>query len=259
MDRLKPICDRAAGLAPRDPVPLLFLAEALLLRHDGASARDVMRSAESRLDDKPASSTYWSTLAGLYERASLPTRADAAEAHAHHDSRSGIPPRTLRLATLRRMFGLPAATASGALPLDGEADYIEAATSIRTLEQSGHRDEAATALARFTEKYPSLPGPTILACEHEGHGGAPKARRLCQRAIAQKPDAVLALYVLASLDEQAGKTGPAIARLVHLLEVDPNLAEVWLLLGRLYGKTHQAGKLAELRGWYQDRFKAQIP
>jgi predicted Zn-dependent protease len=239
-------CEHAAQLNPRDPALHNFVGDLRLCAQQDGRARASLLRADELLASGEGNERTWADLAHLYIRANLPTLAERAAAHAQPDA---VKETLAWVARLRRRYALPA-DAFADKP-EEEATYIRALDYVRVALVEKKSAALASFVADVRRQYPSLPGPALADC---WRGQA----RACEAVLARVPDSTNALVGLAALDEVAGRTARAAARLQRVLALDPEEREAWHMLARVLRTRHDGAALATLGADYERRFKEPL-
>jgi hypothetical protein len=190
-------CRAAAEIAPAEAQPQLYLADAYLTAKRSEARASLERARELLDADTTALPETWQLLAGLLERASLPTLAERAARHADGDTRAAV---AVRAAAMRRRVGLPGPGEKQWLTPAEESDYIHAVEEARAA--FGSPTESAAIDAAVAKA--GAPVASLLRCE-----AALKARRLaagrsaCRSLLAASPSSSLP-SLLAAFEQRFG-------------------------------------------------------
>src|SRR5262245_36868093 len=106
--------------------------------------------------------------------------------------------------------------------------------------QSNDVDTAVDAFQKAVDADPNTPMLRLrLATLYVRTGNLLRAREECEEVVAQDPDNLDALGLLAGVDTALGRDEDAIATYERILTRDPDVQEAYLYLGALYGKRGQ--------------------
>jgi predicted Zn-dependent protease len=245
------VCGRAAELAQGDPGPYIELAIAYARTDDLPSARAQLAQAGTKIpnlhDGQPAA---WAQLAGLYQQLGDVTHAEDAAAQAQG---AAAPIATWAKQT-RARYGDPRDGARWKITPDNEADYVAAVREILELGYANKFGPAAQRARAAEKRWPGAPGLAADRCDlgvRQNDEGA--ARAACKAALAAFPGDSWALYLDGVIelrhDDQRG-----IARLKQAIAIDPDLAQAWRALAKVYQRDGDHAALDQLRTDYQAAF-----
>lgn len=221
-------CSSAAALSPLDARPALWLGWAQAEAQNPAAANEAAAEAARRLDRGAKSIELEGNLAQLYRR--LGCAKCAAARTVASDS--------------------PLAGAAEAADDAKFAEEYQAVLDALRVKRTPSGIERASALARaWPDKAPAW----LLACEAAG------SRPACTQALKLNPKLGRAHYVLAALDEAAGKKPDAIRHFEQALETDGGNTDAFVRLGRLYRGYRMTAAADALAAKYLARFGKPLP
>lgn len=250
-------CKQASFMQFGDPWPWLLLAYAHSARGEEAAALESTRNARSRLldDGSAAPPQAWAMMADVAARQRLVTWTEEALA------RAGQPNTALGAwaANARRMGALGSAAAEkrGVAP-EREAAYLRLVDeALRALD--GPPRGAQAKLSALRKGFPDAPGTAMVACGVAIQGSRLReARTLCQRTLAEVPEALPALHLMGIIEQTEGKAAAAIRYLERTVELDPGTQGRWQDLATLYRANGHTDRLNDLRKRYRERFRADL-
>lgn len=247
-------CDAALALRPDDAMPLLLLGTALLDEKQLPEGRAVAmrlaapgsgacRLAPAFVDD-------------LLHRALLPIESEEVARACR--SRNGPPQWAARL---RARYALsPRVESLGLAHGAEEADYLDAQVAIDELLGAGKLDEAEARITPLGARFPRLPAGAQWRCGLlllRRQAGA--ARAACEAALAVEEELPLAQRYLGLAAALGGDVQHAILALERARALDPDDAEAWQALARLYRSARQPARVVRLRNDYRARFGRPLP
>jgi tetratricopeptide (TPR) repeat protein len=249
-------CARVAELAPGDPTVHLAVAEALIRSGDVAGAREELVAAEDKIGNLPTGALeVWRRVLGIYTGLGALTWTDQAIAKGKLEDE----PAARTTATTRARYGIP----RGARFVAPEQEAALVSEIRAALQQiySNKFGPAERTIAAAEKKWPGAPGLIATRCDLSFRMGQfAAARATCNRALAADPSESWALYLLGTLLlRDAGTTPDGIAKLKRALEVDPELAQAWRTLGRVYARDGNKAAFDELSKRYQAKYGQPLP
>jgi len=231
-------CTVAAALSGDDARAPLWLGWAHADAKNAAAARQAADEAAARLDRGAPNVELEANLAQLYRRLGC---AKCAEGR----------------------------TRASDLPLASDAPTAEAADAsdkfsegVRATIEELRAKRTAKAIERaysLTRDFPKQPAAWALACEAQLPVSPANARAACNKAAQLDPSSGRAHYLLAVLDEAAGRRGDAVAHLEKAVAGEPSNTDAWQRLGRLYRGLHMTAAVDALSAKYQKRFGKPLP
>lgn len=249
-------CARVADLAPGDPTVHIAVAEALIRAGDIAGAREELVAAEGKIGNLPNGGTdVWRKLVGIYSGLGALTWTDQAIAKGKLES----DPAAAATSATRARYGIPRG-AKFVAP-EQEAALVSEIRAALSQIYSSKFGQAERTLAAAEKRWPGAPGLTGARCDLAFRMGQfAAARATCQRALAADPNESWALYLLGTLLlRDAGTTPEGIVRLKRAIEVDPDLAQAWRTLGRVYARDGNKAAREQLDKAFQAKFGQPLP
>jgi predicted Zn-dependent protease len=226
-------CTVAAALSPGDARPQLWLAWSLA-ETDATAARAAADEAAARLDRDKAAPELEADLINLYRRLGCPSCAQ---------KRGAAPPAP------------PAAEKTD----DRDAKFRDDFNAVVADLKAKRTVKAIERAYALTKAYPQAAGAWSLACEAQLAVSPGQARTACVRALQLDASSGRAHYLLAVLDEGAGKKVDAIGHLEKAVAGEPANDDAWQRLARLYRGFHMASALDAIAVKYKARFGKPLP
>jgi len=249
-------CARVAELAPGDPTVHIAVAEALIRTGDIAGAREELVAAEGKINNLPTGAAeVWRRVIGIYSGLGALTWTDQAVAKGKLEHE----PAALANATTRARYGIPRG-AKFVAP-EQESALVSEIRAALQLIYSNKFGPAERTIAAADKKWPGAPGLIAARCDLSFRMGQfAAARATCNRALAADPSESWALYLLGTLLlRDAGTTPDGITKLKRAIEVDPELAQAWRTLGRVYARDGNKAAFEELGKRFQAKFGQPLP
>lgn len=243
------ICERAAALSPRDPMPWIAIGDALREKEDRAGALAALARARSVLEGQD-DAALWKQLALAYHRLAVVSAAEACAARASDEPVV----KALRRWALetRRVTGLPAEPSRFGIDPLAEAGYVTAVGGAYEASSGRRYGEAERLIREGLAVHPGAPGLLGARCELElRRNQLGPARKSCAAALAANEEQPRVHWLAAHLDQMRDDFAGMERHLRRALELDPQNRVVLDDLAKLLVARGRGGEVKVLRARFE--------
>jgi hypothetical protein len=164
------------------------------------------------------------------------------------------------VAVTRQQICLPRDAADTGVAPDGEPAYVDGFWETSRALASQDPPAARERVRAFEERHPTAPGVALLACDLELRARRlPAAAKRCEAAVARCKQSARAHYLMGLVAANGGKQALAEASLQKAITIDPSDEGPWLLLARLYRRSHSKQRLVELEARHKTLLSTPLP